>query len=486
MTLTSIRTTAALLALLAIVGAVGGATAVPDARITIDGVGLSVTDPAVGERTSLNLTVSNSAGSPAAADVTEIRLLDADGETLDEATALGALSAGDSLDAELRTRFDDPGEKRLTVEVVVEQEAVGDAADDGDEDAAGETVTVTRDVVVDVQPAEVALDLRTRALSPEDLQSDDESEGTGVNLGGIEGIFGGGGGGLDTGDDTEEVARAADSPVEVTVVNTGTTTADRVSLTAVGTAVDGDDGAGDGSDEGDAGDGETASEGLDAGPFVVEDVAPGEERRVLVDLGPLDRREAVTFTAAFRSGTDAQAGVGAERTAESTLDYPPREAAATVTDAAVQIGEGGALTVDANLGNVGGGEMEGVVVSVADAPGVEPTPAGEAYFVGTLGASDFVGFDLRTTANASVADEVPIRVEYTERGVRYTETATVALPDADGADRDGAGTFGRFGGALGGVSDAPGGTAAGAITAVGLVGAAALAVVGGVVRRRDV
>lgn len=480
MTLTSIRTTAALLALLAIVGAVGGATAVPDARITIDGVGLSVTDPAVGERTSLNLTVSNSAGSPAAADVTEIRLLDADGETLDEATDLGALSAGDSLDAELRTRFDDPGEKRLTVEVVVEQEAVGDAADDGDDDAAGETVTVTRDVVVDVQPAEVALDLRTRALSPEDLQSDDESEGTGVNLGGIEGLFGGGGGGLDTGDDPEEAARAADSPVEVTVVNTGTTTADRVSLTAVGTAVAGDDGAGDGGDE------ETASEGLDAGPFVVEDVAPGEERRVLVDLGPLDRREAVTFTATFRSGTDAQAGVGAERTAASTLDYPPREAAATVTDAAVQTGEDGALTVDANLGNVGGGEMEGVVVSVADAPGVDPTPAGEAYFVGTLGASDFVGFDLRTTANASVADEVPIRVEYTERGVRYTETATVALPDADGADRDGAGTFGRFGGALGGVSDAPGGTAAGAITAIGLAGAATLAVVGGVVRRRDV
>jgi hypothetical protein len=472
-TLTPTRTTAALLALLAIVGAVGGATAVPDARITIDGVGLSATEPAVGERTSLNLTVSNSAGSSAAADVTEVRLLDADGETLDEASGIGALSAGDSLDAELWTRFDEPGEKRLTVEVVAEQEAVGDAADDGDDDATGETVIVARDVVIDVQPAEVALDLRIRALSPSDLQSDDESEGTGVNLGGIEGLFGGGGGGLDTGDDPAEAARVADSPVEVTVVNTGTTTADRVSLTAAGTTI-ADGGAGDG------------TAGVDAGPFVVEDVAPGEERRVLVDLGPLDRRETVTFSAAFRSGTDAQAGVGAERTAVSTLDYPPREATAVVTDAAVQTGENGALTVDANLGNVGGGEMEGVVVSVADAPGVDPTPAGEAYFVGTLGGSDFIGFNLQTTANASVADEVPIRIEYTERGVRYTETATVALPDADGSDRDDAGIFGRFGGTLGSVSDGSGGTAAGAITAVGLVGAAALAVVVGVVRRCDV
>ncbi len=442
------------MALLALFGAVGAATAVPDARITVDEVDLSATEPAVGERTAVNLTVSNSAGAPAAADITAVRLLDADGETLDEATALGALSAGDSLDAELWTRFDEPGEKRLTVEVVAE------------ESTTEETVTVARDLVVDAQPAEVALDLRTRALSPADLRSDDESEGTGVSLGGIEGIFGGGGGGLDTGDDADEAARVADSPVAVTVVNTGTATADRVSLTVVGTGVgeDADDGP--------------TTEGVDAGPFVVEDVAPGEERQVIVDLGPLDRQESVTVTAAFRSGTDAQDGVGAERIASSTLDYPPREAAPVVTDAAVQSGADGEFVVDANLGNVGTGEMRGVVVSIGDAPGVSPTPAGESYFVGSLGPSDFVGFDLRTTANASVADEVPIRIEYTERGVRDTETATVALPGADGTagESDSAGTFGSVG-SVG---------SAGTLAVVGLVGVAGLAVVGGVVRRRDV
>ena len=243
MTLISTRTTAVLVALLALLAAIGGATAVPDARIAIDGVEPSSTEPVVGERVSLNVSVSNSGGSPDAADVTSVRVVDAgaddDAEPLDEATAVGALSPGDALEVELWTRFDEPGERRLTVEVVAE----GEAADDEDEP---ETVTVTRDVVVDVQPAEVALDLRTRGLSPADLQSEDEGQNAGgIDVSGIQGLFGGGGGGLDTAEDAESAVRAADSPVAVTVVNTGTTTADRVSLTAVGEPIAGGAGGSD-------------------------------------------------------------------------------------------------------------------------------------------------------------------------------------------------------------------------------------------------
>ncbi|WP_435098345.1 hypothetical protein [Halorubrum sp. N11] len=465
-TLISTRTTAALLALLALLGAVGAATAVPDARIAIDGIDASSTEPAVGERTALNVTVSNSGGSPAAADVTSVRLLNAssddgdeddeDDDPRDEATAVGALSAGDATDVVLWTRFDEPGEHRLTVEVVAEQEATG-----GDDD--GGTVTVTRDVIVDVQPAEVALDVRTRALSPEDLQSDEEDQNAGgVDLGGIEGVFGGGGGLQTAEDDESEAVRSADSPVAVTVVNTGTSTADRVSLTAVGTPVGAEDG-------GDSEDGE-ADPTVEVGPFVVEDVAPGEERQVVVDLGPLDERSDVTVTAAFRSQLDASAGAGANRTATSTLRYPTREGSPTVTDATVQTTPDGEVVVDANLGNAGSGELEGVVVSVAGADGVEPTPAGQEYFVGSVGAGDFVAFDLRTAANASVATEIPIRVAYTERGVRYTETATVALPDSGERSGEGSGVVGTFG----------------TLGIVGLVGGAGVAVAGSVIRRRDV
>ncbi|WP_203229819.1 hypothetical protein [Halorubrum distributum] len=472
MTLTLTRTTAALLAaltMLAAVGgafAIGGAAAVPDARITVGEVGTSPSDPTVGERTALNVTVSNSGGSDAAANVTEVRVRNADGDVLDSVSGVGALSAGDSLDATLWTAFEEPGERRLTVEAVANQST------------SGELVTVSRDTVIEVRPTQVALDLRTRALDPEDLRSDDDGEASAGDLGvgGIQGIFGGGGG-LDTGDagGQGDAPPIADSPVEVTVVNTGTTTADRVSLRAVGTAVGGDgaNGSGDG------------TETVSVGPFVVEDVAPGEERRVIVDLGPLDRRSAVTVTAAFRADTDQRNERGADRTAESTVTYPVREATPTVTDATVREGEDGAVVVDANLGNAGNGELTGAVVSVGDAPGVEPTPTGGEYFVGTLGASDFVGFDLSTAVNASVADEIPIRVTYTERGVRYTETLTVAAPEPDDDDAGG-GALGRIGG--GGVGAA--GAVASGFALLGLAGAVGVAVrtgrVGGsTARRRD-
>ncbi|MDV7349131.1 hypothetical protein R3751_04965 [Halorubrum distributum] len=473
MTLTLTRTTAALLAaltMLAAVGgafAIGGAAAVPDARITVGEVGTSPSDPTVGERTALNVTVSNSGGSDAAANVTEVRVRNADGDVLDSVSGVGALSAGDSLDATLWTAFEEPGERRLTVEAVANQST------------SGELVTVSRDTVIEVRPTQVALDLRTRALDPEDLRSDDDGEASAGDLGvgGIQGIFGGGGG-LDTGDagGQGDAPPIADSPVEVTVVNTGTTTADRVSLRAVGTAVGGDgaNGSGDG------------TETVSVGPFVVEDVAPGEERRVIVDLGPLDRRSAVTVTAAFRADTDQRNERGADRTAESTVTYPVREATPTVTDATVREGEDGAVVVDANLGNAGNGELTGAVVSVGDAPGVEPTPAGQEYFVGTLGASDFVGFDLSTAVNASVADEIPIRVTYTERGVRYTETLAVAAPDADDGDGERGGALGRIG--VGGVGAA--GAAASGLALLGIAGAVGVAVrtgrIGGSTgRRRD-
>lgn len=460
------RTTAALLALLALLGAVGAVAAVPDARIAIDGVDTSSNDPAVGERTALNVTVSNSGGSPSAADVRSVSVRDAGGDDdgddapRDEATAVGALSPGDATDVVLWTRFAEPGEHRLTVEVVAEQEATGDEEE-------GETVTVTRDVIVDVQPAEVALDVRTRALSPADLQSDDDDQSTGgIDIGGLQGVFGGGGGGLQANDDEPESVQSTDSPVAVTVVNTGTSTADRVSLTAVGTPV------GAGEDDGSAGEGGETEPTVEVGPFVVEDVAPGEERQVIVDLGPLDERSEVTVTAAFRSELDAPAGADANRTATSTLRYPTREGSPTVTDATVETAADGEVVVDANLGNAGTGELEGVVVSVAGADGVEPTPAGREYFVGGVGAGDFVAFDLRTAVNASVADEVPIRIAYTEGGVRYTETATVALPESvdGGSGGSGSGAVGTLG----------------ALGVVGLVGGAGVAVAGSVIRRRDV
>jgi hypothetical protein len=164
------------------------------------------------------------------------------------------------------------------------------------------------------------------------------------------------------------------------------------------------------------------------------------------------------------------------------VTYPVREASPTVTDATLRETADG-VVIDANLGNAGSGEMTGTVVSIGDAPGVEPTPAGGEYFVGTLGASDFVGFDLTTAVNASTAETIPVEVSYTERGVRYTETLTVAAPEPDGDD-DAGGALGRVG--VGGSAGAV------AVALVGLAGALGVGVAvrtgrigGSTGRRRD-
>ena len=489
MTLPSTRTTALLLACLAAVAAVGGAVGVPDARITVDSIDAGPTDPVVGERTAVNVTVASSAGSAEPTNVTELRLLDADGEARDVAVAPGALSPGDALDATLWTTFDEPGEHRLTVEVVatepIDEDVLADA-DDADDDADEEpeppVVRVQRDIVVDVEPAESTVDIRIDALSPEDLRDGDGEGDAAVDvggIGGIEGILGGGGaGGLDAGDD-EPVSEAVSSPVAVTVVNTGTVPADRVSLTATGAFVDDDTSGGDTSSDA-SGDASGDTDGssnvtVDVGPFVVEDVAPGEERRVIVDLGPLDRRSNVTVTAAFRSSATPPDGDGAARTVEASIVYPPREASPEITGTTVTHEGDDRVVVDANLANVGDRAIEGVVVDVAETEGVAATPDGGAYFIGVVGESDFVPFELGATANASVADTVPLRVEYTDRGVRYVETVHVDLPpppEDDGSD-------GRFAVLSGGN---PGPVA----LAVGLAGVIGLAVAGLVARRRYV
>ena len=479
--LPSHRTTSLFVACLVAVAAtvaVGGAAAVPDARLTVDAVGATPADPVVGERTQVNVTVANSPGSPDAAEVTEVRLLDADGDVRDTATTVGSVSPGDDLDARLWTRFDEPGERRLTVEVVAAEPADDDDADDDDRP----TVRVERDLLVAVEPAATAVDLRARTLDPEDLRTDEE--GGDVDVGGVggvdgvEGILGGGDGGLDSNEDDGAV-EPIESPVAVTVVNTGTVTADRVSVTAVGDPIAGTTTAGDpiagtttaggnatAPGDGAPGDGATDDDatdsGVDAGPFVVEDVAPGAERQVVVDLGSLDRRSAVTFTARFRSSAG------------------PPDASVTTTD-------DGRIAVEGNLGNTGDAEIGGVVVAVADAEGVTPTPAGGGYFVGAVGGSDFVPFDLETTGNASVADEVPIRIEYTDRGVRYVDTVAIDVPDPEangsGAATDAASDDGAPGflGAIGG-----GGGIAVVSGVAGVLGLAAAGVVGIAVRRRDV
>lgn len=476
----SVRTVLLIACLVVAVGA-GSVVGVPDARITIDDLDATPSDPVVGERTSVNVSVANSPGSPDAANVTAVRLLDGD-EVRDAAVAPGALSPGDDLDVTLRTRFEEPGERRLTVELLAEEPA----DDDGDR----ETVRVERDIVVDVQPATVAVDLRARALADDELRTDEEDDG--LDVGGIDGIIGGGSE-LDT--DGDDPTEPMDSPVAVTVVNVGTVPAERVYVSATGDPVVGDAHASE--------PGEDAVSTMETAPFVVEDVAPGEERRVVVDLGRVDRSMNVTLTATYVAATEVGDGPSAEaegndgservpprfaeRTVETTIRYPPRDGDPVVTDATVtRIGgeeDDAVLAVDANVGNVGERPIEGVVVRVGDEAGVVPTPAGGEYFVGTVGDGEFVPFELETRANVSTAETVPVSVAYTDRGVRYVETVPIELEGMNDAAGGDGGPIGTLGSTAGTGSLATGSAGGIALVVLGVLGAT---VAGALRRRRNV
>ena len=475
------------LVVVAAAGAAGTVSAVPDARVTVDAVTVAPGAPVVGERTAFNVTVANSGGSQDAGEVTAVRLLDADDTTLYEASKPGSLSPGDALETTLWTTFETPGAHRLTVEVVA-NEAVSDDEDADPNDPP--TVTVTRDVVVDVTPAEPSIALRAQPLDPADLQPTEDASGVDVGgVNGIDGILGGGGGdgGLEAAGDDSAVMTAMDGPVALTVVNTGTVPAERVSVTASGSAVAGTgplDAGGRATTDGAAAS-DTDGEAFTAGPFVVEDVAPGEERRVVVDLGSLTRQTSVTFTAAFRASPAPPTGDGATAGATADLVYPQSAGQPVVTDATVTRTGAETMAIDANLANAGRSEITGVVVSVRDAPGVEATPAGSGYFVGGVASDDFVPFELAVDANASVAETIPVEITYTDRGVRYVETVSLETPaPPQSANESTTGTATVFGGA--GSIGVLGGDPAGAVPLLVAVGGALAAVIGTLVRRRDV
>lgn len=89
------------------------------------------------------------------------------------------------------------------------------------------------------------------------------------------------------------------------------------------------------------------------------------------------------------------------------------------------VDRGGTLEVSATAGNVGSDAVEGVVVSVADAPNV-----GQAdYFVGNIDGSDFASFTLTTSVSGNVSS-VPVEVRYVVGGVERSTTTEVPVEQA--------------------------------------------------------
>ncbi|UIO99685.1 hypothetical protein Hbl1158_14340 [Halobaculum sp. CBA1158] len=503
---------AALLAASVLVPFVGVAGAVPDARVAVTDATVSPATPTAGAPITVEATVRLSAGSDSPADLDRLAVVDADGETVGEATGLGSLSPGETLTVPVSVTLDEVGEHDLTV--------VAEFSDDDDETAtarrplslvverggplveldaseavagADSTVGVTvsnpttaalRDLVVTVEspsdgertrrtvatlaagasqqlnfsvrpdeagerPFRVAVEYTTAAGTRAetaheravvvDARSTDvgvrvdpagdggDGAGGGVGAAGLAGVIGGGGGGgalqpSGGGDGGSEDGTA----VDVTVTNFGNAAVERVVLVP-------------------RGDNGTVVESI--GRVAVADaLAPGEAATATVDLSDVETAGTIRFVAEFvAAGERGEAAVG--------YDVRPERGAVDLTGMNVSVGEGGRVTLEGNLGNVGDGEVSGVVVGVADGEFARAAYPQRDYFVGSVGASEFAPFRVTARVDVANASTVPVAVSYTTGDDRIREVIEVPLPTGAGDASDAGSTaaiggFGAVGGGL--------------------------------------
>ena len=474
--------------------------AIPDNRLTITETAVAPDTPTAGAPTTVSATVRLSGGSSSAATLDRVAIVD-DGNTVGEATGLGSLSPGESLTVPVTVRFTDPGARNLTVVATVTDSdgetttarrplslAVEAGAPQLEVEAgslvagadASASVTVsnpTTDPLRDLTISFVGVDgertqrtiatlnagasqllnfsLRAAAAGDQSLQVEvayttaagtrattvgeravpvepldddvgirverttlDEGSTTTADggLSGLAGVLGGGGGSVlqSSGEGSADEQRPG---AGVTVTNFGNAPIERVVL--VPQLPNG-----------------SVAPGL--GRVAVADtLAPGEETQVTVDLSAV-RASSLRFAVAYELSGEAR---------EVVQLYPlDRErGAVSLTGLNLSV-SGDSLRLAGNLGNVGDGEVRGVVVSVGDSEYAKPAYPQRNYFLGTVAASEFAPFELTATVDTANATSVPVEVAYSTAGERQVETVEVPLPPSERAG--GRRLFGSLGGTL--------------------------------------
>lgn len=406
-----LRTVASVfIVLVLLVGGLGLATAVPDARLIVDDATVTPETPDPGETTTVDLSVSNSAGSGEPVTIDSVTLSDEE-RTYASAENVSALSPGDSVTVPLSTAFDEAGVHELTATV---NGSYADTDDDGEQIT--ETVTITYPVTVvvggvDADGIKDDVQVDAQAVDASSIENDEEEPAAGVdlNVGDLGGALGGAN--IQQPDDGEEEEdsgdRVGDRLLRIEVTNFGSATARSVVV-------------------------EPAANESDLPRLPVADLEPGQQEIVYVDLARIDNASTVDVTARYTLGTE-------RLTSATAYEYAPEQvpsAALQFTDLDL-VTDGDVVKISGNVANVGTAGASGAVVAVEESEGVDPIYPQRSYFVGAVPESDFVGFDLTASVDANATDSVPITVTYLDDGVeqeRTVELEYVPREQASGED----------------------------------------------------
>lgn len=486
--------------------------AIPDNRVTITATAVTPDPPTVDAPITVSATVRLSAGSASAATVERVAVLDESGDLLGEANGLGALSPGETLTVPVTVRFAAPGEQALTVvatvadvddetttasrpvSLVVEAgtpqvDLRADRLVAGTDSAA--TVTVSnpttaplRDLTVSLLDVDGERTQRTIAslgagasqslnvsLRPEQQGErtlavdvtyttvtgtrvtvteertvfvaalDDDvgvrvertmpgqqsmTAGGGGGLSGLAGALGGSGLLQPAASGSDGDSGQAQAGAAITVTNFGNAPIETVVL--VPQLPDG-----------------TLAPQL--GRVAVTDaLAPGDSAQVTVDLSAVTA-PSLRFAVQYELAGEAREVV-------RPYDLDRSRGAVALTGVNLDV-EGDRVRLTGNLGNVGDGDVRGVIVRVGTSESVEPAYPQRSYFLGTIADSEFAPFELTAQVDPANATTVPVEVSYTTGGERLTETIELPLPPAIEEPKrrgilGGAGAAGGLGGLLAG------------------------------------
>ncbi|MFC7325906.1 hypothetical protein ACFQMF_15165 [Halorubrum rutilum] len=157
------------------------------------------------------------------------------------------------------------------------------------------------------------------------------------------------------------------------------------------------------------------------------------DQRDMFDITP-NQSESVTFdTANYDSDivtlTGAYTARGERHEVTRTVDLN-QQVQGEIRLTSVEITERGTtISVDGEAANIGGTDVESVLVRVPDSDTVSPAGGSGEFFVGSVDASEFATFELSSSVSNGT-DTLPIELTYIVDDERITTTQTIDISTA--------------------------------------------------------
>jgi hypothetical protein len=151
------------------------------------------------------------------------------------------------------------------------------------------------------------------------------------------------------------------------------------------------------------------------------DITPNESESVTFDTANYDS-DIVTLTGAYTAR-------GERHEVTRTVDLN-QQVQGEIRLTSVEVTERGTtISVDGEAANIGGTDVESVLVRVPDSDTVSPAGGSGEFFVGSVDASEFATFELSSSVSNGT-DTLPIELTYIVDDERITTTQTIDISTA--------------------------------------------------------